>query len=168
MVDSLQWLLPSCDWSNLKFALPCLEVATAPHCIKETIVSSNDPKPDLIYASLQLAFHPICALSARKCIAQYRLKFQIIHCHFFFWIRPCLYDLLWPDCVSGRSLTRFCHSGHFGVVYSDFRSYTRIVPQLVKSGIFANNLKVSQIEIWLDFVSYQWISGPLWTRHPTS
>ena len=32
MVDSLQWFLPSCDWSNLKFALPCLEFATAPHC----------------------------------------------------------------------------------------------------------------------------------------
>ena len=53
------------------------------------IVGSNDPKPDPIYASLRLAFHPKCALSARKCIAQYRLKFQIIHCRFFFWIRPC-------------------------------------------------------------------------------
>ena len=52
------------------------------------IVGSNDPKPDPIYASLRLAFHPKCALSARKCIAQYRLKFQIIHCQFFFWIRP--------------------------------------------------------------------------------
>ena len=48
------------------------------------IVGSNDPKPDPIYASLRLAFHPKCALSARKCIAQYRLKFQIIHCQFFF------------------------------------------------------------------------------------
>ena len=53
------------------------------------IVGSNDPKPDPIYASLRLAFHPKCALSACKCIAQYRLKFQIIHCQFFFWIRPC-------------------------------------------------------------------------------
>ena len=43
-----------------------------------SIVSSNDPKP-----------RPKCALSARKCIAQYRLKFQIIHCQLFFWIRPC-------------------------------------------------------------------------------
>ena len=77
MVDRLQWFLPSCDWSTLKFALPCLEVATAP------IVGSNDPKPDPIYASLRLAFHPKCAWSARKCIAQYRLKFHIIHCQFF-------------------------------------------------------------------------------------
>ena len=53
------------------------------------IVGSNDPKPDPIYASLRLAFHPKCALSAHKCIAQYRLKFQIIHCQFFFWICPC-------------------------------------------------------------------------------
>ena len=37
------------------------------------IVGSNDPKP-----------RPKCALSARKCIVQYRLKFQIIHCQFFF------------------------------------------------------------------------------------
>ena len=48
------------------------------------IVGSNDPKPDPIYARIRLAFHPKCALSARKCIAQYRLKFQIIHCQFFF------------------------------------------------------------------------------------
>ena len=52
------------------------------------IVGSNDPKPDPIYASLRLAFHPKCGLSARKCIAQYRLKCHIIHCQFFFWIRP--------------------------------------------------------------------------------
>ena len=52
------------------------------------IVGSNDPKPDPIYASLRLAFHPKCASSARKCIAQYQLKFQIIHCQFFFWICP--------------------------------------------------------------------------------
>ena len=52
------------------------------------IVGSDDPKPDPIYARLRLAFHPKCALSARKCIAQYRLKFQIIHCQFLFWIRP--------------------------------------------------------------------------------
>ena len=52
------------------------------------IVGSNDPKPDPIYASLRLAFHPKCAL--QLCIAQYRLKFQIIHCQFFFWIRPWL------------------------------------------------------------------------------
>ena len=43
------------------------------------IVGSNDPKPDPIYASQRLAFNPKCALSARECIAQYRLKFQIIH-----------------------------------------------------------------------------------------
>ena len=53
------------------------------------IVGSSNPKPDPIYASLRLAFHPKCALSARKCIAQYRLIFQIIHCQFSFWIRPC-------------------------------------------------------------------------------
>ena len=87
LMNSFRPILPSCDWSNLKFALPCLEVATAPHCIKKHIVASNDRKPDLIYASLWLAFHSKCALSARKCIALYRLKFQIIHCQFFFWIR---------------------------------------------------------------------------------
>ena len=73
------------------------------------IVDSNDPKPDPIYASLRLAFHPKCALSARKCIAQYRLKFHIIHCQFFFWIRPCLfntchaiiYGILIKKCASG-------------------------------------------------------------------
>ena len=43
------------------------------------IVGSNDPKPD-----------PKCALSARKCIAQYRLRFQIIPCQLFFWIHPCV------------------------------------------------------------------------------
>ena len=48
------------------------------------IVGSNDPKPDPIYASLRLAFHPKCVLPAGKCIAQYRLKFQIIHCQVFF------------------------------------------------------------------------------------
>ena len=48
----------------------------------QPIVGSNDPKPDPIYASLRLAFHPKCASSARKCIAQFRLKFQIIHCQF--------------------------------------------------------------------------------------
>ena len=48
------------------------------------IVGLNDPKPDPIYASLRLAFHRKCALSARECIAQYRTKFQIIHCQFFF------------------------------------------------------------------------------------
>ena len=53
------------------------------------IVGSNTPKPNPIYASLRLAFHPKCALFARKCIAQYRLNFQIIHCQFFFWMRPC-------------------------------------------------------------------------------
>ena len=47
------------------------------------IVGSNDPEP-----------HPKCAVSARKCIAQYRLKCQIIHCQIFFWIRPC-YRLVW-------------------------------------------------------------------------
>ena len=56
------------------------------------IVGSNDPRPDPIYGSIRLAFHPKCALSARKCIAQYRLKFQIIHCQFFFWIRPCTHS----------------------------------------------------------------------------
>ena len=54
------------------------------------IVGSNDPKPDPIYASLQLAFHPKCALSARKCIAQYRFKFQIIHCQFLPGSAPAL------------------------------------------------------------------------------
>ena len=54
------------------------------------IVGSNDPKPDPIYASRRLAFHHKCALSARKCIAQYRLKFQIIHCHFFFLDPPLM------------------------------------------------------------------------------
>ena len=53
------------------------------------IVGLNDPKPDPIYASQRLAFLPKCILSACKCIAQYRLKFQIIHCQFSFWIRPC-------------------------------------------------------------------------------
>ena len=57
----------------------------------DPIVGSNAPKPNPIYASLWLAFHPKCALSARKCIAQYRLKCQIIHCRFLFWIRPCLH-----------------------------------------------------------------------------
>ena len=31
MLDSLQWFLPGCDSSNLKFALPCLEFASGPH-----------------------------------------------------------------------------------------------------------------------------------------
>ena len=53
------------------------------------IVGSSDPKPDPIYASLRLAFHTKCALSARKCTAQYRLKFQIVHYQLFFSIRPC-------------------------------------------------------------------------------
>ena len=57
------------------------------------IVGSNDPKPDPIYATLRIAFHPKCALSARKCIAQYRLKFQITHCQFFF-LDPPLYIYL--------------------------------------------------------------------------
>ena len=47
------------------------------------IVGSNATKPYPIYASLRLAFHPKCALSARKCIAQYRLKFQISTANFF-------------------------------------------------------------------------------------
>ena len=64
------------------------------------IVGSNDPKPDPIYASLRFAFDPKCALSARKCIAQYRLKFQIIHCQLFFWIRPCISTIdITPDFV---------------------------------------------------------------------
>ena len=55
----------------------------------DPIVCPNPLKPNPIYASLRLAFHPKCALSARKCIPQYRLKFQIINCQFFLWIRPC-------------------------------------------------------------------------------
>ena len=47
------------------------------------IVDSNAPKPNPIDASLRLAFHHKCTLSARKCIAQNRLKFQINHCQFF-------------------------------------------------------------------------------------
>ena len=61
------------------------------------IVGSNDPKPDPIYASLRLAFHPKCALSARKCTAQYRLKRKIIHCQVLFWIRP-LVTAHWSNC----------------------------------------------------------------------
>ena len=54
----------------------------------DPIVGSNAPKPNPIYASLRRAFHPKSALSARKCIAQYRLKFQITHSQYIFWIHP--------------------------------------------------------------------------------
>ena len=57
------------------------------------IVGLNDPKPDPIYASLRLAFHPECVLSARKCIAQYRLKFQIIPVNFFSGSTPAASNL---------------------------------------------------------------------------
>ena len=75
----------------------------------DPIVGSNTPKPNPIYASLRLAFHPKCALSARKCITQYRVKVQIIHCQFFFWIRP------WVDIAKSLSsgsnvvLSRYCY-----------------------------------------------------------
>ena len=49
----------------------------------DPILGSNAPKLTAIYASIRLAFHPEGALSARKCIAQYRLKFQITHCKNF-------------------------------------------------------------------------------------
>ena len=71
MVDSLQWFLPSCDWSNLKF------LSLAWRLRMDPIVGSNAPNPNPIYASIRLAFHPKCALSAHKCIAQYRLTFQL-------------------------------------------------------------------------------------------
>ena len=50
----------------------------------DPIVIWNAHKPTPVYASLGIAFHPKGALSARKCIAEYRLKFQNIHCQFFF------------------------------------------------------------------------------------
>ena len=87
---------------RLFFILNAFNCGFLPFCFKwrkhnyflmrlHPIVGSNDPKPDPIYASLRLAFHLKCVLSARKCITHYRLKFQIIH--FFFWIRPCVYNI---------------------------------------------------------------------------
>ena len=56
----------------------------------DPIVGLNAPKPIPIYASLGLAFHPKGALPTRKCIAQYRLKFQISHCQISFLDPPLL------------------------------------------------------------------------------
>ena len=62
----------------------------APYCIKK--------QPLWARTSLRLAFHPKCALSARKCIAQYRLKFQIIHSIFFSGSAPVYVCVSLMDC----------------------------------------------------------------------
>ena len=94
MVDSLQWFYPV--ETEVTSNLLCLAWRLRLH----PIVGSNDPNPDPIYASLRLAFHPKCVLSARKCIAQYRLKFQIIHCQFFSGYSPASG---WPVNILGRA-----------------------------------------------------------------
>ena len=90
-----QNVLQPCWTVYIDFHLVVTEVISnlLPHACShmrlDPIAGSNAPKPNSIYASLRPAVHPKCALSARKwCIAQYRLKFQIIHCQLFFRIRP--------------------------------------------------------------------------------
>ena len=104
------------------------------------IVGSNDPKPDPIYASLRLAFHPKCALSARKCIAQYRLKFQIIHCQFFFWIRPCVRFIIF--------ILKQCDSYKIGSSFQNVSivsAFTTALGRLFRSILLPNSVGCSGV-----------------------
>ena len=60
--------------------------------VKTEVTSICSSLPGGCYCTplwVQTTLNPIPFMQAYgKCIAQYRLKFQIIHCQFFFWIRP--------------------------------------------------------------------------------